>query len=218
MLKRIKENSKVKKGQLYLVGFSLIFISLGLIVFQIYENKKTSFEEQELKEEFYEKYEKEESPIIEPTTQIVAEKKKKESDGKTTTINYIGMLKIPKIKLEKGFLEKDNPKNNVNKNIQILADSNYPDKDKGNVIIASHSGNSKVSFFKNLDKLELNDKASILYKGKEYKYKLVNSYDVEKTGKVAIYRNKEVNTLTLITCRKNTNKQIVLIFELEEII
>lgn len=218
MLKRKKENNKDKKGQFLIVGFSLIFISLGLIGFKIYQQIITSNEEQELKEVFYEVFENEITSTDEQETQKVDDIKTKESDGQKTSINYIGMLKIPKINLEKGFVEKTSSYNNVSKNIQILDDSSYPDEEKGNVIIASHSGNSKVSFFKNLDKLVINDTASILYKGKEYKYKLVNSYDVEKTGKVAIYRNLEKTTLTLITCRKNTNKQIILIFELEEII
>ena len=41
-----------------------------------------------------------------------------------------------------------------------------------------------------------------------------NIYDVEKTGTANIVRNAEKNTLTLITCRHNTNKQIVIICEL----
>ena len=39
-------------------------------------------------------------------------------------------------------------------------------------------------------------------------------YDIEKTGTANIIRNKEKTTLTLITCRHNTNKQIVVICEL----
>ena len=91
-----------------------------------------------------------------------------------------------------------------------------PDKEKGNVILAGHSGNARTSYFKNLYKLENDDVVSIFYNGYEYKYKVVNHYDVEKTGKVNIVRNAEKTTLTLITCRHNTNKQIVYICELVE--
>ena len=41
-------------------------------------------------------------------------------------------------------------------------------------------------------------------------------YDIDKTGTANIVRNAEKNTLTLITCRHNTNKQIVYICELVE--
>ena len=47
-----------------------------------------------------------------------------------------------------------------------------------------------------------------------YTYKVVNIYKEEKDGTIAIYRNKEKSTLTLITCTKNDNtKQTVYILE-----
>ena len=41
--------------------------------------------------------------------------------------------------------------------------------------------------------------------------------DIEKTGKAKIIRNNNVNTLTLVTCRHNTNNQIIVICELKEV-
>ena len=50
-----------------------------------------------------------------------------------------------------------------------------------------------------------------------YTYSLVNTYEVEKDGTVAIYRDYSKKVLTLITCTKNSDtKQTVFIFELEE--
>ena len=46
----------------------------------------------------------------------------------------------------------------------------------------------------------------------------VNSYEIEKNGYAHIVRNAEKSTLTLITCKHNTNKQIVVIWELVEVI
>ncbi len=54
----------------------------------------------------------------------------------------------------------------------------------------------------------------IYYNGEKFNYKITNIYDVEKTGQVSISKNNNANTLTLITCRHNTNKQIVIIAEL----
>ena len=42
-------------------------------------------------------------------------------------------------------------------------------------------------------------------------------YDIDKTGKAKIDRDNNTSTLTLITCRHNTEKQIVLIAELQNI-
>ena len=86
--------------------------------------------------------------------------------------------------------------------------------DKGNVILAGHSGSGRTAYFKNLHKLQRDDEVSIFYNGVEYKYKVVNQYDIDKTGTANIVRNAEKSTLTLITCRKNTNKQIIYICEL----
>ena len=129
---------------------------------------------------------------------------------------YLGILEIKKIKLRKGFYKLNSNLNNVDKNIMIVSSSNMPDVNKGNLILASHSGNSRVSYFRYLDKLDMGDIASIYYLGKKYDYKLINYYDVDKNGSVQIIKNNDINTLTLITCKKNTDKQTVFIFELNK--
>lgn len=129
---------------------------------------------------------------------------------------YLGILEIKKIKLRKGFYKLNSNLNNVDKNIMIVSSSDMPNVNKGNLILASHSGNSSVSYFRYLDKLDMEDIASIYYLGKKYDYKLINYYDVDKNGSVQIIKNNDINTLTLITCKKNTNKQTVFIFELNK--
>lgn len=129
---------------------------------------------------------------------------------------YLGILEIKKIKLRKGFYKLNSNLNNVDKNITIVSSSDMPNVNKGNLILASHSGNSSVSYFRYLGKLDMEDIASIYYLGKKYDYKLINYYDVDKNGSVQIIKNNDINTLTLITCKKNTDKQTVFIFELNK--
>ena len=141
-----------------------------------------------------------------------------EEPSKSDTSNnyepYLAVLKIPKLNLERGFYDKTSSLNNVDYNILFHSNSDYPDKLNGNVILASHSGTSSISYFKNLYKLELGDESQINYKNTTYTYKVVNIYKEEKDGTIAIYRNKEKSTLTLITCTKNDNaKQTVYILE-----
>ena len=135
----------------------------------------------------------------------------------TRSLEYIAVLKIPKIKLEKGLVAKDSKYNNIDYGIKILKESDSPDVINGNVILASHSGTADISYFNNLDKLKINDEVLILYNGKTYQYKIVNIYDIDKTGKAKINRNNNKSTITLITCRNGTNKQIVLIGELQNL-
>ena len=144
----------------------------------------------------------------------VEEPQEEHKDTSNNYEPYLAVLKIPKVNLERGFYDKGSSLNNVDYNILFHSNSDYPDKLNGNVILASHSGRSSLSYFKNFYKLELGDDASINYKNTTYTYKVVNIYKEEKDGTIAIYRNKEKSTLTLITCTKNDNtKQTVYILE-----
>lgn len=134
------------------------------------------------------------------------------------TDNYIGYLTIPKINLTKGFLDIRSRDNDVEKNILVVEGSNYPDTDRGNLIIAGHSGTGWKAFFNDLYKLEINDTAYVTYKNKKYIYNIVNIYTQPKIGKLAIYRNYEKTTLTLITCTNNdSTTQTIYIAELVSI-
>lgn len=146
--------------------------------------------------------------------EVVSEEIKPE---KTISYDYIGILEISKINLKQGFVSKDSPYNRVDKNIQVIKESDMPDVVNGNLIIAGHSGSSRVSYFRKLPNLSIDDEATVYYNNKIYKYKLVNTYEIEKTGYANIIRNKEKTVLTLITCKSKTNLQIVFIFELQEI-
>lgn len=214
MLKQRKENNgKGRKGQLIIVGSLLIILGISFVGGK-YLYKYFLDRNEDIKiEEFYEKQEEiSETPDSNETTEEIKTEEKTED----TKANYVAVIKIPKINLEKGLYAKESSMNNVNKNIQILKESSYPDVAKGNFILAGHSGNVRVSYFRKLDKLTIDDEVSIFYGGSEYKYKVVNIYDIEKTGTANIVRNAEKTTLTLITCRHNTNKQIVVVCELVE--
>lgn len=129
--------------------------------------------------------------------------------------DYLGVISIPTINLKQGFYPLNSPNNDVNKSIQLIQ-SDMPNILNGTLVLASHSGNDRVSHFKNLDKLTLNDNIYIYYNKEKYTYKLIEVYEVEKTGKVNIHRNPNLTTLALITCSKTNNKQVVYIAKLIE--
>ena len=135
------------------------------------------------------------------------------------TNDYIGYLNIPKINLIKGFLDKRSTENDVEKNILVVEGSSYPDIDKGNLILAGHSGTGWKAFFNDLYKLNKGDVAYVTYKNKKYTYKIVNIYTQPKIGTIAIYRNYDKTTLTLVTCTNDdSTTQTIYIAELQEII
>ena len=209
-IEKEKNKKRFKKSQLIIVGSLLILLG-GCVICGKYAYNYFLDRIEDIKiEEFYNEQENIDTEVIEETTEKVEETKQE------TKIDYVAVIKIPKIGLEKGLCKKGSYCNNVNQNIQILKESSYPDVSNGNFILAGHSGNGRTAYFRNVYKLDKDDDISIIYGGFEYKYKIVNIYDVEKTGTASIVRNREKTTLTLVTCRHNTNKQIIVISELVE--
>lgn len=126
---------------------------------------------------------------------------------------FLMLLEIEKLNLKKGIYDFNSPLNDVSKNVQLINGSTFPDTLYSNVILASHSGNSKISYFKNLERLEMGDSAILYYKNYKYKYKLVRIYQELKDGSIVIRREKKQNHLILITCdKRNTNLQNVYVF------
>lgn len=216
MLRKKENKIKNSKSQLIKVGsFFLIVIGICMIGIKTYQNFYLKQEEQQKIDDFMNiQRNMEITKDIEPKEEINEEKKEEPKIVPQNTEDFIAVLEIPKISLEKGIYSKESPRNNVNSNIEILKESDMPDKNNGNFILAGHSGSSKIAYFKNLHKLNKDDIAHVYYNGARYEYKLVNSYEIEKTGEASIIRNGQTTTMTLITCKSNSNKQIVFIFEL----
>ena len=123
--------------------------------------------------------------------------------------NVLGILSISKINLKLPFYDKSSKKNNVNKNIEILKESSMPDKKGGTIILAAHSGNSYLGYFKKLFILNKEDEIQIKYKNKEYTYIVDKIYELPKNGQIEINKNINENVLVLTTCSSNS-KQLVI--------
>lgn len=200
---------KTSKIVFVIIGSLFLLIGVSLILYDFLSKRNVEIDEQMAIEEFYTTQEeiKEESTN---DTQKVKEVKKQNK------INYIAILKIPKIDLERGLVDPKSYLNNVKYNLEIVEGSSMPDNKNSNLIIASHSGTARISYFRNLNKLSINDEILLIYKNKTYKYKVSNKYEIEKTGTAKIIRNNNKTTITLITCKYKTNKQIVVIADLQE--
>lgn len=152
----------------------------------------------------------EEEPTVEEPTEEV-----KEDNNNYIYEEYLGVLDIPKINFYKGFYSKTSSLNNVQFNLFVLKESDYPDVVNGNLIIAGHSGNYSNSYFNDLYKLSIDDTVTVHYQGKDYIYKITKIYNEKKTGTVRILRNRNKTSLTLITCTNGDNyHQTIYIAEL----
>lgn len=124
-------------------------------------------------------------------------------------------LEIPKVNLRKGIYPLGSSLNSIEYNVAIMEESSMPDTINGNLVLAAHNGNAEIAYFNELHKLGIGDKAYIYYKGFKYEYTVNKIYDVKKDGDVEINRDSERNTLTLVTCKRNTDyKQLVIILYL----
>jgi len=128
---------------------------------------------------------------------------------------YLGVIEIPKIGLKRGFYNIDSRYNNIQYNVTLVKGSDLPDVDKGNLILMAHSGTAYNSYFAYLYRLGGDDMVFITYAGQRYVYQIKKIYDVVKNGVVAIHRNPDKTSLTLITCTRNNDfSQTVYIAEL----
>lgn len=212
-----KRKSRLTDNNIALIGAFLLLVGAFFLSYNYvqakrliaYEYMDSLFVEEEVTPE-----------EIEPVTQEITKEEEKSNSvpNNPITYHYIGYLEIPKINFRKGIVDKNSKDNNVNKNLFIASNSTYPDVEKGNLIIAGHSGTGYKAFFKELYKLEKGDTAKVEYNGKNYYYQVTKIYEQPKTGKIAIYRNYDKTTLTLVTCTKDkNNKQTVYILELVNI-
>lgn len=206
-LKEKRNNKLSRKSQLIIVGSLLIIIGLSIIGYKLYTNYNLDKQDEITIDTFFEEQEQ----VDDNTT-----------DEETTTSKtvryepYIAVIEIPNINVRTGMYEKTSKNNNVNRSVEILKKADMPDVTNGNFIIAGHSGNGRVSYFKNLYKLNIDDTINIYFGGVKYVYKIIDIYDIDKTGKLKLKSYKDKTILTMITCRTNTDKQIIVISELVE--
>ena len=219
MVKQNKESKRISPNVIAILGAILTLIGGFFLSYNYIEEKKVMAYDY-MTNIFYEKENKNDNnqQPVETQTNINENIEEVEEEKKEVFYNYIGYLEIPKLNLKKGFVDINSKDNDVEKNIFIVQGSTYPDIEKGNFIIAGHSGTAWNSFFNDLYKLTKGDKINVRYSSKIYTYKIVNIYEQEKTGTISIYRNYNKTILTLVTCTNNNDKtQTIYVSELQTV-
>ena len=215
------------KRIIYILGVLLMFAGSGSFLYN-YINEKIDIAYEMMNEQLF-------SNIVEPeveetiieenvqteeinesaVTEIVEENNEEVTNDNVIIEYYIGYLEIPKINLYRGFVDMNSSANNVQINLQIIKPSSYPDVDKGNFILAAHSGNGYNAYFRDLYQLSNDDYAYVYYNNSKYTYKITKIYTQPKVGRLSVYRKKDTTNLTLITCTKDDEStQTVYILDL----
>ena len=200
---------KIKDNLITIIGILLIIISISVVMYDNYKDNQKVLENVELVENFFEI---ENIPVEEQKEEVVIKDEEDKKTSSSPTYNYIAVLEIPSIKLKRGLVDYKSKYNNVKYNIQIIEHSQMPDIENSNLILAGHNGTSNVSFFNDLDKLKEDSLVYVYYNNIKYIYKINYNYEVKKDGKAEIIRNRNKTTITLITCKKDSeDKQLVYI-------
>lgn len=207
----IKKEKKIRKYLSIMVG--ILFILFGLITLTYKYIKELNLNKLEEKsiELYLEKVQTQEQDETIENIEIQEEKTEEQE-----IIDYIGVIEIPKINLKKGIVNSDSKYNNLNKNIYTISNSTFPSENEiSHIILAGHSGNSYISYFRNLKKLKKEDLIYFYYNNQTYIYSISNIYEVEKTGTIAVGIYAK-DAMTLITCVENSNKQLVIVATIVE--
>lgn len=112
---------------------------------------------------------------------------------KYNTNEYIGYLKIPKIDMNLGFYDYDNPLNDVESNIELIkipVENSY--------LIAAHSGVGDIAYFNDLRALKVGDDIYLEILDEEKHFQVINIYRTIKDGDISISENSDMIYLT--TC------------------
>ena len=212
--KKLNKTKRISPNTVALIGAFVITIG-GFFSFYNFISDKKLFAHDYMNDKIYEDKETE---IYSVNTTEVSTDEEDKTQNYQDIESYIGYLEIPKISFKRGFYDINSSLNNVESNIEIIKGSSLPDVINGNLIIAGHSGTGWKAFFRNLYKLEIGDEAIVTYAGLNYKYQIKDIYKQKNTGKVAIKRNYDITTLTLITCTKDdSSTQTIYIAELSSI-
>lgn len=218
MLNQSKVNKRFKRSHILLIGSLFIFLGFVSLFWdyfvrmkdEVYTDMKISMMDVPV----------DNAEVVHDNPEVEESSNQNEGNNNNTnyTIDYskyFGVLEIPKIGLKRGFYNVNSKYNNIKYNVSMVEGSVMPDIPNGNLILMAHSGDSYISYFAYLYRLEVGDVAYITYGGAKYQFSIVNIYEVPKTGVVRIVRNQERTTLTMITCTKDNDfAQTVYISEL----
>lgn len=210
----IVKNKLMKNKIMKISGLILIITSIIILFYNIWFEIKQELYDAYIIDTYFETPEIISIPNIEEIDTEPPEEKTP-IEEEIIQEEYIAILEIPKINFKRGLVAKDSINNTVDKNIMTMPISTMPDVDKGNFVLAAHSGIGYYAFFKHLYKLKLNDSLYIYYNNIKYEYLIKDIYHDEKDGTVAIHKETEDTTITLITCKyKDETKHTIYVASL----
>lgn len=206
-----KARTKIINNKIIVVLIILLVIISGILTFKTIRDNQKSKEEDELISSFF-NFDKEISEDTNDSQQQFEVDKQKIKNKE----QYVGILQIPSINLQKGFYKIGSRKNTVNYGLEIISGSRMPNEKNSELVLAGHSGNGYLAFFKELDKVEKGSLIYVYYDEIKYTYKLEETTITNKDGEIKIEKDANSQTLILTTCNPDNRdkEQLILISKL----
>lgn len=137
---------------------------------------------------------------VEKQNEIVDNKSLKNNKPTINKIEQpIGNLKIDNININNPIYAINSKHNNIEENVTILRSEKNPLDKSSLIVLAAHSGEGKIAYFNNLNKLKIDDEIKLTYYDKDYTYIVTDIFTQNKNGHINIFK-KEKSELILTTC------------------
>ena len=147
------------------IGIYLVIIGIAILGFYLIYNKSIEKRASDSVDDYIN-----DTSIVNVISneESIEETKEEESNNKRS-INYTAILEIPSIDLKQGVVDSTKNFSSINYAISVDKNSNYPNE-LGNFILYAHSGNSYISYFRKLNRVNINDDIYVYYQGIKYHY------------------------------------------------
>ena len=217
MLSQLKNKRKIRKSQALLLGSLFIFGGFLTLTWNYFLQMRDEVFS-DMKIAMMDTSPATENPSVpENLPPEAVPESKNEEEYVIDYSRYYGVLEIPRIGLKRGFYNVGSKYNDIQYNVTLVEGSVPPSEGVGNLILMAHSGDAYISYFAYLYLLGVGDDCYITMSGVQYHYRIVNIYNVNKSGLLMLDWNKNKKTLTMITCTKNSDtQQTIYIAELVE--
>lgn len=134
----------------------------------------------------------------------------------TNVENQLGVLKVPSININRGFVKDEkNDGSCMNNNICAI-DFNDKFYEKNNsLVLAAHGDMSTSGYFKQINELTSESKAYIEYNGVKYTYRLIGSYkDARGDKAISFNNNSSSKSILHLFTTKDSKFYYIVDFEL----
>lgn len=197
-----------KINKLRIIGLILILVSILICSYKIYKNYKIEKETEQVIETYFQEVIS--TPEVEESTpeEVINETPKEEIK---LTSNYLGYIELINYGVKRLITNGTDRKTLDKGLVGMLNVSSNLDDEFGNVILAGHSVNNT---FKKLHSIKIGEQIKIVSHKNTYIFEITEKHTINDTDMSYFNKVEDKKILTLITCKTDNNKRLIVIAEL----